>query len=215
VILPVNEQPIVLSVRGNKMELSVKDDDVALRLLSRRVCNIEQLKALQELKCRIRRMDEAIGQSLGRLAAIRNIWRLRETIPDSFERQDYDAQQKKLTIFNSEFITACTTLHQTWPLVAETGNEFHSWTLSLDETTVLFLPDLRPGKEGLCIEVRFWLGASSMPSSLYIPAADVTVVPDCLAPYRPFEVPAVWIDGQFECTGPVWDNISTKSCLRT
>ena len=192
------------------MELCVHSPEEVTVKLGRRVRNIEQLKARQDLKKSVRRMDEAIGQSLGRLAAIRDLWRLRGNVPDRFELRDYDILRQQTDIYQTQFIKACTTLHNLCPLEPETGTEYQLWALSLDGVTAIFVPDLRPGKETQYIETRFWFGlASSLHATLNVPAADVAIVPDCMAPYQPFDVPAVWLDEHAECT-PVWDDPSAQ-----
>jgi hypothetical protein len=208
VVLPFDDVPIVFSLCGNMVELCVRSQEEVTLKLGRRVRNIEQLKARHELKKSIRRMDEGIGQSLGRLVAIRDLWRLRGNVPDRIELGDYDLLRRQTEAYNARFIKACSTLHQLLALEPETGNEYHTWALSMDGVTAIFVPDLRPGKEGQYIETRFWFGrAATVHSTLNVPAADVSVVPDCMAPYQPFDVPAVWLDEHAE-RAPVWENPS-------
>ena len=208
IILPTDSQAITILVYGNQMELRVMDQEVTLKL-SKRVCNVQQLNERQNLVRRIRRLDEAIDQTLRQLSAVREAWRLRGNIPDSFERHEYDQLQQTLAMYNAQFVSDCTTLHQIWALDPETGIEYHSWTLTPDDDSIaaIFLPDLRPGEEDRYIEARFWFGCASMPTTVNMPAADVTVVPDCIAPYRPFDVPAMWCD-QTKCALPKWEPVS-------
>jgi len=208
VILPSDAKPLTFLVYGNQMELQVKDQEVTLKL-AKRVCNIQQLKERQNLVRRIRRLDEAIGQTLQQLTKLREAWRLRGNVPDSFEKQEYDKLQQIVSAYNLNFVRDCTTLHQIWVLDPETGTEYHSWTIPVEDDSIcaIFLPDLRLAEEGRYIEARFWFGCASMPTALNMPAADVTVIPDCTAPYRPFNVPAVWCD-ETKCVVPQFDNPS-------
>jgi len=209
--LPVNDQSIDFKVDGNPLTLTVKKDTFVLRW-SRRVCSFVQLNERQKLVQRIRRLDEAIGQSALELMKLRNAWRLRPVphgvpngvlngvpngVPNSLEATKYVVLQKKLSVYNAEFILECTALHQIWTLEPEIGDEHHDWTVPLDGLLAIHLPDLRPGKENQKIKVRFWFGEESPKAPdeapAEVPAAVVTIVPQCCAPYRPFNVPAVWV----------------------
>jgi hypothetical protein len=200
VLLPLDDRPITFWVHGNQLDLSVKNAQATLKRCTR-VRNIAQLNARRDLVRRIRLTDEAIGQSLERMVKVRNMWRARGTPPDSFELHDYTTLYQTYAKYSEEFGTACRSLHQIWSLDPETGNKYHSWTLPVDNegATAIFLPDTRPGAEDQYIEARFWFGRATMPSVLDMPAADVTIVPDCLAPYRPFNVPALWCDEDATC----------------
>jgi hypothetical protein len=197
VVLPVHGKPITFSVYGNQMALLAKERGDVILTRSKRVCNVQQIEARQSVVRRIRRANEAIDQCLEQLATIRN-----GAAFNSAKRQAYAAQQKKLAAHHQSFVLDCKTLRQIWTLDPETASEYHSWTLHRDDegVTAIFLPDVRPGEEGLFIEARFWFGSPSMPKTLDMPAADVHIVPDCIAPYRPFDVPVVWREEKNACS---------------
>jgi hypothetical protein len=199
--LPADDQPIAFEVLGNRLTLMVKDGKVVLRW-SRRVYNCVQIDERQKLLQRIRRLDEAIGQSVLELMTLRIAWRRRPTaVPNSFEATKFNVLQEKLSMYNAKFALKCTALHLIWTLVPEFGDEHHDWIVPLDGLSAIFLPDLRPGQEGQEIEVHFGFdgkAAAEAPEEALSKslakalAAMVTVVPHCCAPYRPFDVPAVW-----------------------
>lgn len=161
---------------------------------------------------RIRRLDEAIGQVLEKLTTLRNAWRLRDNVPDSFEASQYDALQRRLFVYNAAFTNECTALHHIWSLDPEHGDEHHDWTVPVndDQLSSISLPDLRPGEDGKSIQLRFCFGSVAVPPTLKELEAVVTIVPDCCAPYRPFNVPPVWVDPQRN-TFPLWEKPS--ACL--
>jgi hypothetical protein len=203
--LPADDKPIDFKIHGNRLTLMVEDSTVVLRWWSRSVSSFVQVHERQKLVQRIRRLDEAIGQLVLELMKLRSAWRLRyavpnavpnampNAVPNSFQATKYDVLQKKLSMYNTEFVQECTALHQIWPLEPEIGDEYHEWIVPLGGLSAIFLPDLRPGKEGQNIEVCFWFGKEAPNPPAKALTAMVTIVPRCHAPYRPFKVPAVWV----------------------
>ena len=179
------QMPITFSAYGNDLELLATERGDVTLTLTKRVCNVEQMKARQSLVRSVRRAREVIDQGQEQLMKIRQQ-------PRSFD--ECAALEKNLAAQHQSFVKDCTTLKQIWPLEPETANERQSWTLHKDDegVTAIFLPDLRPGQRGRYIETRFWFGSASTLLTINMPAADVKIVPDCCAPYRPFNVPAVW-----------------------
>jgi len=185
-------RPITISVFGNRMKLLATERGDATLTLTKRVCNVSQIEARKSLVRDIRRRREAINQGLEQLKKIRHE-------PSSSEQNV--EQERQIAAHQQRAIEDCNALKHMWPLEPETGNEYHSWTLHKDDegVTAIFLPDLLPGQEGRYIETRFWLGSASALLTVNMPAADVDIVPDCCAPYRPFNIPAVWRE-----EGNVW-----------
>lgn len=216
-VLPVDGQRIVFTINGNALTLTVKGDEVVLQW-SRRVRNCVQLQERQKLVHHIRRLDEAVGQLLEQLAEVRGAWRLRGTPPDAFERVQYDSLQKKFSLCNANFVADCSILHGIWKLDPELGSEVNECTVRLDNNELfgILLPDWRPGEEGKDVEARFRFGCVEAPptsnATVKMLSATVTVVPDCIAPYRPFNVPAVWRN-DFSAALPHWENPSTHRVL--
>lgn len=206
--LPADDQAIEFKIKGNRLILIAKDRKVTLRR-SRRVCSLVQIQERQKLVQRIRRLDEAVGQVLETLTTLRNAWRLRDTVPDCFEASQYDVLQKRLAMYTTNFTMECARLHHIWSLDPEFGNEHHDWTVPLndDGLSAIFLPDLRPGEEGKKIEVRFCFGCVAVPPTLKALEAVITVVPECCEPYRPFNVPPVWVDPTKQYVYPVGETV--------
>lgn len=177
--------PTTFSAFGNKLKLSTTGRGGVTLTLAKRVCNVQQIEARKGLVEGIARARKAIKQDLEQLMKFRHG-------PSSLAQ--YAEQEKKLLAHHQSLVTDCTFLKKMWPLEPETGTEYHSWTLHKDDegVTVIFLPDLRPGQEGRYIETRFWFGSASVLQTINMPAADVSMVPDCIEPYRPFNVPEVW-----------------------
>jgi hypothetical protein len=209
VVLPSDDRPFDFKFKGNRLTLIVKDGQVTLRW-SKRVCSLVQLEERQKLVQRIRRLDEAIGQVLEQITTLRNVWRLRGTVPDCFESSQYGVLQNRLSSYLGVFTNGCTTLHQIRSLDPEFGDEHHDWTVPLNNevVSVILLPDLRPeAEEGEKIEMCFCFGSVAVPPTLKAMEAVVTIVPECCKPYRPFNVPPVWVDPQSNTWTP-WEKTS-------
>jgi hypothetical protein len=112
-------------------------------------------------------------------------------------------------MYTTNFTMECARLHHIWSLDPEFGNEHHDWTVPLndDGLSAIFLPDLRPGEEGKKIEVRFCFGCVAVPPTLKALEAVITVVPECCEPYRPFNVPPVWVDPTKQYVYPVGETV--------
>lgn len=183
--LPSDGCHTVVSLFGHELRVETKGVQTLL-VLKTPVTNCAQLEARDNLQKRIRRNDKDIDHLLVQIEHAKKCG-----VDPIFMYQDLEHA-------NSQFLADCALHEKLYPLDAETGQEVRTWTLFSDDSGVnaIYMLDLETGSYS---EVKFWFSCVASRPFIRTPSEHVQVIEDCVAPYRPFKVPARWKTSQLVC----------------